>query len=183
MTQPTELLRSWRRGDPAALDALTPLVYSELRRIAESYLRSERPGHTLQATALVHEAYLRLVGQKKVDWEDKAHLLAMAAKMMRRILTDYARARKAMKRGWDGKVTFDEEQHGRENRAVTILALDEAMEQLKAKDARQAKIVELKYFAGLSIEETGAVLEISPATVKREWRTARAWLRTTLGRA
>lgn len=182
MTQTYELLQSWRGGDRAALDALTPVVYNELRRLAASYLKNERPGHTLQATALVHEAYLRLLGQQNVDWKDKAHLLAMAATMMRRILVDHARSRQAMKRGWDGRVTLDEERHGRESRAVAIIALDEAMNQLKTLDSRQAEIVELKYFGGLSIEETGAVLEVSPSTVKREWRMARAWLRSTLGR-
>lgn len=182
MTQTKELLSNARRGDRAAVDELTTLVYKELRRIAESFLRSERPSHTLQATALIHEVYLRLLEQKNVDWGDKAHFLSIAARMMRRILVDYARKRRATKRGWNGQVTLNDDLHGRAFPIEDIIAVDEALERLRGLDERQAEIVEMKFFAGLSIEEMSSVLDTSSATVKREWRTARAWLRTALGR-
>lgn len=179
----TLLLERWQAGDPAALDELMPLVYSELRRIAQSYLRSERVGHTLQATALANEAYLRLIQQRDAGIESRAHFLGLAATMMRRILVDYARKRMAHKRGWEGRVTLNEEKAGSTEKGEQLVALDEALQKLTELSPRQSRVVELKYFGGLTIEETAAVLEISPATAKREWSMARAWLRMTLGRA
>jgi RNA polymerase sigma factor (TIGR02999 family) len=152
-----------------------PLVYTELRKLAASYLRVERPDHTLQPTALVHEAYLRLVDQRSVNWQNRAHFFGIAAQMMRRILVDHARRRQAAKR--DGATyrlyTSEEEATARD---PELLALDEALSGLEALDARQARIVELRFFGGLTVEETAEVAGVSPATVKREWRTARAWL-------
>lgn len=180
--QTTELLRQWRSGDREALEQLIPHVYSELRRIAQSCLRDERPGHTLQATALVHEAYLRLIDQRAVATEDKAHFLSLAATMMRRILVDYARKRRARKRGSDRTIRLVEARTRGPVKGDDIIALDEALQKLAERDPRQGQLVELKYFAGLSIDETAAVMKISPATVKREWRFARAWLRASMNR-
>ena len=172
----TALLRDWSGGDRAALERLMPIVYQELRRLAASYLRVERPDHTLQPTALVHEAYLRLVEQRGVSWQNRAHFFGIAAQMMRRILVDHARRRQAAKRdakalrlqtSWDG---------GESGRDPELLALDQALCGLESLDARQARIVELRFFGGLTVEETAEVAGVSPATVKREWRTARAWL-------
>ena len=172
----TRLLVRWTEGDPAALENLLPLVYDELRRLARSYLQRERSGHTLQSTALVHEAYIRLVDQD-VSWQSRAHFFGIAAQMMRRILVDHARGKNAAKRG-DGAcvVTLDEAIAGTGSRDVNILALDEALERLAKLDPQQSRIVELRFFAGLSIEETGEVLGISPATVKRDFAMAKAWL-------
>ena len=181
--QTTELLRQWRAGDQEALDRLIPHVYSELRRLAQGLLRDERPGHTLRATALVNEAYLRLIDQRKVAAEDKAHFLGIAASMMRRILVDYARKRRAGKRGWDHNVPLVESRVGGSEKAAEILALHGALEKLAERDPRQSQLVELKYFAGLSIDEIAAVMKMSPSAVKREWRFARAWLRATIGGA
>ncbi|HEY2796419.1 MAG TPA: sigma-70 family RNA polymerase sigma factor [Thermoanaerobaculia bacterium] len=173
--QVTALLRDWSGGDRAALERLMPLVYQELRRLAASYLRVERPDHTLQPTALVHEAYLRMVDQRGVNWQNRAHFFGIAAQMMRRILVDHARRRQAAKR--DAAAlrlqTTGEEAAGRD---PELLALDQALCGLESLDARQARIVELRFFGGLTVEETAEVAGISPATVKREWRTARAWL-------
>jgi RNA polymerase sigma factor (TIGR02999 family) len=181
----TALLRDWSGGDRAALERLMPLVYQELRRLAASYLRVERPDHTLQPTALVHEAYLRLVDQRGVSWQNRAHFFGIAAQMMRRILVDHARRRQAAKR--DATVLRlqaspgSEEDRGGEAyeelvRDPELLALDQALCGLESLDARQARIVELRFFGGLTVEETAEVAGVSPATVKREWRTARAWL-------
>ncbi len=179
----TDLLLAWNGGDGRALDRLVPLVYDELRRLADRHFVRERPGHTLEPTALVHEAYVRLIDQRRVTWKNRGHFFAVAAQMMRRILIDYARGRQADKRGGGGeKVTLDDglgaEQPGRD---VDVIALDEALTRLKAFDSMQAQIVDLRFFAGLTIEETADVLETSPASVKREFRSARAWLFRELG--
>jgi RNA polymerase sigma factor (TIGR02999 family) len=174
-------------GDPhdrAALDALLPIVYGELRALAGAYLRGERADHTLQPTALVHEAYLRLTSQHGVDWRDKAQLFGVAAQMMRRILVNYAEARNSAKRGGDvTRVTLDDSVSWGGERELDITALDEALTRLAQLDARQARVVELRFFAGLTIEEAADVLSISPATVKREWNMAKAWLRAELTNA
>jgi len=171
----TVLLLRWKDGDRAALDQLLPVVYDELRRLARSYLRRERAHHTLQSTALVHEAYMRLVDQS-TDWQSRAHFFGIAAQMMRRILVDHARAHSAAKRGDGLKVTFEEGMAIAEAGNLDVLALDRALEGLSKFDAQQVKVVEMRYFAGLSIEETAEALSISPATVKREWAMAKAWL-------
>jgi RNA polymerase sigma factor (TIGR02999 family) len=171
------LLRAWGRGDDQARDDLLPLVYRELRRRAAGYLRQERPDHTLQPTALVHEAYLRLVGPQRVAWQNRAHFFGVAAQMMRRILVDHARARRAAKRPGAGlKVTFDERIGATQPRHCDLLALDEALTALTTVDPKLGKIVELRYFGGLSEQEVAEVLTISRATVTREWQTARTWL-------
>ena len=171
----TALLKDWSGGDRAALERLMPLVYGELRKVAGSYLSMERPDHTLQPTALVHEAYLRLVDQRNVDWQNRAHFFAIAAKMMRRILVDHARRRRAAKRGVPALVLETAMEEGL-SRDPELLALDSALSGLESLDPRQAQIVELRFFGGLTVEETAEAAGISPATVKREWRTARAWL-------
>jgi RNA polymerase sigma factor (TIGR02999 family) len=172
----TQLLVRWTEGDQQALADLLPLVYDELRRLARRYLQQERPGHTLQSTALVHEAYLRLVDQN-VSWQNRAHFFGIAAQMMRRILVDHARSRSAAKRG-DGacRVTLDEGLVALAERDLDLVALDAALSNLAKIDPQQAKIVELRFFAGLSIEDTSEALHISPATVKRDWAMAKAWL-------
>lgn len=173
----TQLLVRGSHGDKAALDELFPLVYAELRELAGRYLRREGAGHTLQPTALVHEAYLRLVDQRSVDWRNRAQFFGVAAEMMRRILVNHAQARHAAKRGGRApRLSLDEAVSVFEERDVDLVALDEALTDLAALDPRQSRIVELRFFGGLSIEETAEVLEISPATVKREWTAARAWL-------
>jgi RNA polymerase sigma factor (TIGR02999 family) len=172
----TDLLLAWSGGDERARDELVSAVYGELRRRAGAYLRHERPGHTLQPTALVHEVYLRLVDQKSVRWESRSQFFGLAAQLMRRVLVDHARARSAGKRGGGlMPVTFDEEVAG-PGAGVDVAALDEALLALAALDARQGRVVELRYFGGLSIEETAEVIGISPATVKREWALAKSWL-------
>jgi RNA polymerase sigma factor (TIGR02999 family) len=180
----TDLLRAWAAGDQTALDELLPLVYDELRRQARRYMRAQPPGHTFQTTALVHEAYLRLVGQSHVDWQSRAHFLGVASKAMRSILVDHARARSAAKRGGAARaVTLDEAggvADAGSRRGADVLALDEALARLAELDSRKSQLVELRYFGGLGIEEAAAVLGVSPATVKREWTTARAWLRREL---
>ena len=180
----TELLVRWRGGDREALDALLPLVYDELRRIARHYLQSERSGHTLQSTALVNEAYVRMVAQDFPEWQSRAHFFAVAAQLMRQILVDYARSHRASKRGGNVyKVTLDEAVGQPVKTDVDILALDEALKELAEMDPQQSRVVELKFFAGLSIEHTAEVLGVSPATVKRDWVTARAWLYRELDRS
>jgi len=178
----TALLDDWSRGNPRALDQLLPLVYEELRGIARRQLRREREGHTLQPTALVHEAYLRLVDQRQVDWRSRAHFFGVAAQVMRRILVDDARRHNAGKRG-DGvqRVPIDEaiEVPGRED--ISVLALDDALGRLETVDRGLAKIVELRAFGGLTIEEAAQVLKVSASTAKREWRPAKAWLTRELG--
>jgi RNA polymerase sigma factor (TIGR02999 family) len=176
-TQVTELLRRWNGGDVAAREALVPLVYDELRRLARYYLASQRSDHTLQSTAIVHEAYLRLAGHDNVHWENRSHFFAVAAQLMRRILVDHARKRNAAKRGGANlTLLVDEAAEPSSRREMDLVALDDALKALAALDERQSRIVELRFFGGLSIEDTSRVLEISPATVKREWSTARAWL-------
>jgi len=173
----TQLLLSWRQGDAAALDRLIPLVYDELRRVARRRLRRESPGHGLQATALVHEVYLRLVDVDRVALTNRAHFFGVAASLMRQILIDYARRQRADKRG--GGVTalsLDEVSPAAWTSSVDVLALDEALEALSALDARQCRVVELRFFAGLKIDEAATALGISPATVEREWALAKAWL-------
>jgi RNA polymerase sigma factor (TIGR02999 family) len=173
----TLLLRKASEGNREALDELLPLVYAELRRRAGARLRYERPGHTLQATALVHEAYMRLIDQKKVRWQDRAHFFALAGQAMRRILVDHARKRKAGKRGGAAtNVTLNEAITPSKQRDVDVEALHDALEILESMDSRQARIVELRFFAGLTEEEIAEVLGISGGTVKRDWRTAKAWL-------
>ena len=175
--QVTQLLFELRGGNRAAVDELTPLVYQELRRIAGGQLRSERPDHTLQATALVHEAYMKLVGQRDVAWQNRAHFFGIAAQVMRRILLDYAKERVRDKRGGAiRKTLLDEALLVNEERASSLMVIDEALTRLERLDPRQAKIVELRFFGGLTVEETGEAMGISAPTVKREWAMAKAWL-------
>ena len=173
----TALLVRWREGDPQALEALMPLVYDELRRLAHYYLQRERPEHTLQSTALVHEAYLRLAGQNPPQWQNRAHFFGIAAHLMRQILVEYSRGHNAAKRGGSAcKLTLDEAMALPTKVDVDVVALDRALTELSELDAQQGRIVELRFFGGLTIEDTSEVLGISPATVKRDWTTARAWL-------
>ena len=173
----TEALNGLAKGDEKALDRLLPVVYRELKRLAAGYLRSERAEHTLQPTALAHEAYLRLVGRERIEWQNRAHFLGVAARAMREILVDHARRRKALKRGGGQALTlYDEALPVAGGRPIAFDDLDQALVDLSRLSERQAKVVELRYFGGLTIEETGEVLGISPVTVKRDWATARAWL-------
>jgi RNA polymerase sigma factor (TIGR02999 family) len=173
----TEMLNSVARGDESALDRLLPLVYEEMKRLAASYLKDERTGHTLQPTALAHEAYLRLLAQKDYPWQNRSHFLGVAARAMRSILVDYARRRKAQKRGGgQTPVPLDEALVVGGDLPIAFDDLDRAMQDLAKLSERQARVVELRYFGGLTIEETGEVLGISPVTVKRDWAIARAWL-------
>jgi RNA polymerase sigma-70 factor (ECF subfamily) len=173
----TELLVAWGRGDQTALDGLTPLVHQELHRLAARYMAGERPGHILQATALVNEAYLRLVDWKGVRWQNRAHFFAMAAQIMRRILVDMARARARAKRG--GRplhVSLSEAAHVPLGETVDLVAIDDALTALEALHTRQSRVVELRFFGGLDLEETAHVLGVSVGTVRRDWSLARAWL-------
>jgi RNA polymerase sigma factor (TIGR02999 family) len=173
----TRLLADWSKGDRQALEKLTPLVYDELRRLAGRYLRQERHGHTLQSTALVHEAYMKLVGQNNVRWQNRAHFFGIAAQMIRRILVDYARARGADKRGSGAeKLSLDEAIALPGGQDLDLVALDDALEGLAGIDPRQSRLVELRFFAGLTLEETAEVLQMSLATAKRDWVSAKAWL-------
>ena len=173
----TQLLEHWSNGDREALERLMPLVYDELHRLAQRYLRRERSDHTLQSTALVHEAYLKMVDQKNVRWQNRAHFFGVAAQSIRHILVDHARSHLAAKRGAGAaKLSLDEAIGVPEKREVDLLALDQALEGLAVLDPQQGRIVELRFFGGLSIEETAEVLHISPATVKRDWVMAKAWL-------
>ena len=177
MSRITQLLLSINHGEQEALAELMPLVYEELRQLALSYLRRERPDHSLQPTALVHEAYLKLIDQHSVTWQNRAHFFGIAAQLMRRILVNYAVARNTEKRGGSvEKVLLDEALDFAEDRKLNLMALNDALTDLAALDARQAQIVELRFFGGLSVEEVAEVLALSPATVKREWRTAKLWL-------
>ena len=177
MKDVTGLLLDWNNGDRKALDHLMPLVYGELRRLAGRYMRSENVGHTLQPTALVHDAYLRLVDQTRVNWQNRAQFFGVAATVIRRLLVDHARTRHRLKRGGGAlKVTLSPDVAAPESRNFNLVALDDALERLAAMDAQQSRIIELRFFGGLSIEETAEALGISPATVKREWAMARAWL-------
>jgi len=177
----TELLVRWRQGDQEALEAIVPLVYKELHDLAHGYLRREHPGHTLQSMALVHEAYLRLVDQKPLDINDRSHFIAVAARLMRQILVDHARSRGAAKRGAGLKVGLSAAAARADARAesaleIDLMALDDALTELARLDERQGRIVELRYFGGMTNEEVALALGISPATVKREWTVAKAWL-------
>ena len=179
--QITHLLLAWGQGDQAALEALMPLVYDELRKVAARHLRGQRPGHTLQTTALVNEAYLRLIDASQVQWQNRAHFFAVAAHLMRRILVDFARTRNYQKRGGGVQpVSLDEAMIVAPERGADLLALDEALTRLQALNARQAQVVELRYFGGLSEEETAEALKISVRTVRRDWNFARVWLHREL---
>jgi RNA polymerase sigma-70 factor, ECF subfamily len=173
----TVLLSQLSRGDPQAASKLIPVVYDELRHLAAGYMRRERPDHTLQPTALVHEAYVKLLAQRSVDWQGRAHFFGVAAQLMRRILIDHARGHLRKKRGGvQQKISLDEALVFSEQQSAEILAVDESLGRLEKLDPRQARVVELRFFGGLNIEETAAVLKISPKTVKRDWSVARAWL-------
>jgi RNA polymerase sigma factor (TIGR02999 family) len=172
----SRLLQAWTREDPSARDALVPIVYDELHRLAHHYMRGERAGHTLQTTALVNEAYLRLADIEQLHWTDRAHFFAMAATMMRRILVDHARAHARDKRGGGVVMTSLDADLAAPARDIDVIALDEALERLAKIDPRQARLVELRYFAGLTIDEAAEALRISPGTLKREWVIAKAWL-------
>lgn len=180
-TDVTQMLQDWRSGDKSALDKLMPIVYDELRRIASNYLRKQRPGHTLQTTALVHEAYMRLVGKEDTDWQNRAHFFGFAAKTMRYVLMEYAALKETEKRGGGQiKLSLDEAIGTPEKQDFDLSALNDALETLAAMDERQCRIVELRFFAGLSNEEIAEALGISLATVNREWRLAKAWLRSEI---
>ena len=179
----TELLLAWSRGDQTSLEKLTPLVYRELRRLAHRYMGGERAGHTLQATALVHEAYLRLVDAPQMRWQNRAHFFAVSAQLMRHILVDFARARHNLKRGGEAKrVSLDEALVIAEDQDDDLVALDDALSNLAAIDERKSRVVELRFFGGLSLEETAEVLKVSVGTVRRDWTLARAWLHRELSR-
>jgi len=181
--QVTQLLVRWRGGDHEALDALMPIVYADLRRMARQYLQRERSDHTLQSTALVHEAYVRLIGQKLPQWQNRAHFFGVAARLMRQILVEYARSHQAAKRGGSAcKVTLDEGLMLPQKSEVDVVLLDDALQDLARLDPQQSRIVELRFFAGLSIDDTSEVLGISPATVTRDWTTARVWLYREISR-
>jgi RNA polymerase sigma-70 factor (ECF subfamily) len=173
----TGLLLAWRRGDEAALERLVPIVHGELRRIARRCMAGERAGHSLQATALVNEAYLRLVDVQHMDWQNRAHFLAMSARLMRRILVDYARSKGYQKRGAGAvRVTFDEGLPVVGGRHQDLVDVDDALEALAKVDERKSRVVELRFFGGLNVEETASVLKVSPETVMRDWKLAKAWL-------
>ena len=179
----TVLLQAWGRGDRAAFDQLVPLVHNELRRLARRQMRSERPDHTLQATALVNEAYVRLIDLNQIEWNDRAHFFAMAARVMRRILVDSARARRYQKRGGGApKVSLDDAVTVSNEPGRDLVALDDALKTLAAMDPRKGEVVEMRFFGGLSVEETAMVLHISVATVMRDWRLAKVWLLRELSR-
>jgi len=182
------LIRAWSEGDQTALDRLTPLIYSKLHQMAKHYMRGQRSGHTLQTTALVHEAYLHLIDARTAGWRDRAHFFAVSAKIMRRILIDAARARASQKRGGGVKqvdhstsVNLDKVAPLASDRGAALLALEDALADLEHMDPRKAKVVELRFFGGLSVEETAEVLKVSPQTVMRDWRLARVWLAREVG--
>lgn len=174
----TQLLVSWSNGNKDALDRLLPLVYAELRRLARRYMGRESPGHTLQTSALINEAYLKLVDQRNVQWQNRAHFFAVAAQVMRHILIDHARSRHYAKRGAGARrISLDDTAVLSDERAAELVALDDALTALADLDPRKSRIIELRFFGGLSIEETAEIMQVSPVTVTREWRAARAWLR------
>lgn len=182
--QITDLLVAWSSGDEHALEQLLPLVYDELRQIANLYLRRERPDHTLQPTALVNEVYLRLIDQQRVTWQNRAHFFGVAAQMMRRILVSHARARLAAKRGGgEQPITLEEGLTLSAKRDVNLLALDEALTRLETIDPDKSRLVELRFFSGLTVDETAEVMSISPRTVDRQWQTAKAWLHREIVRS
>ena len=179
--QVTTLLKEWSDGDQTALEQLMPLVYDELHRLAHQHMRREKPGNVLQTSALINEAYLRLVDEPRVHWQNGAHFFGIAARLMRRILVDEARKRDSAKRGGATiQVSLDEATSVAQEQAANVVALDDALRSLEAIDSRQSEIVELRFFAGLSIEETAGVLKVSPGTVMRDWTFARAWLRNEM---
>jgi RNA polymerase sigma factor (TIGR02999 family) len=179
----TDLLVRWRAGDADALESLIPLVYGELRSLAHHYLRQERSNHTLQSTALVHEAYVRLVGRQPPALQNRSHFFGIAARLMRQVLVDHARATRASKRGGDAElIALEDASDVPQPAAVDVLRLDDALRELSRLDERQSRIVELRFFTGLSIDETAEVMDISPATISREWTSARAWLFRELSR-
>lgn len=178
----TLLLKKVSDGDEVAPEKLLPLVYDELRKLARHYMESEREDHTLQATALVHEAYIRLVDWENVSWENRAHFFAVAAQVMRKILVDHARKKNAGKRDFGQKITLDDVNNFSSEREVNLIALDDALESLEKLDKMQSKIVELRFFGGLTIEEAAHTLNTSPMTVKREWTVAKAWLQREISR-
>jgi RNA polymerase sigma-70 factor (ECF subfamily) len=180
----SRLLRAWSGGDQNALTGLTAIVYNELHRLAHRYMERERPGHILQTTALVNEAYVRLVGYKHIQWHDRAHFLAVSAQVMRRILVDHARTHNVKRGAGAQRVSLEEAAVVGAGRAADLVALDDAMNALARLDARKVRVIEMRFFGGLSVEETAEVLNVSPATVRREWRTAKLWLyRELAGRA
>jgi RNA polymerase sigma-70 factor, ECF subfamily len=172
----SELLRAWSGGDHTALDRLTPIVYRELHRLARRYMKCERPGHSLQTTALVNEAYMRLVDYKRMEWQNRAHFFAVSAQLMRRILVEHARRHNLKRGGGIQHVSFEEGAVVDGGRATDLVALDDAMNALARLDARKAQVVEMRFFGGLSVEETAEVLKVSAVTVMRDWNTAKAWL-------
>jgi RNA polymerase sigma-70 factor (ECF subfamily) len=172
----SRLLRAWSRGDSGALERLTPIVYGELRRLARRHLRGERNGHSLQATALVNEAYVRLTDFTQVEWQNRAHFFAVSAQVMRRILVDHARRRNAKRGRGHAHVSLDEAVVVAPEPSLDLVALDDALQALARVDARKAQVVEMRFFGGLSVEESAEVLEVSPVTVMRDWRAAKAWL-------
>jgi RNA polymerase sigma factor (TIGR02999 family) len=181
--QITRLLIDWRGGDPDAFEQLVPLVHEELRRVARRHMARERVGHTLQATALVNEAYMRLIDVRQVNWQDRAHFFAMSSRLMRRILVDFARSKGSQKRGGDEqKVSFDEALVVSQEANQDLVAVDDALNALAAFDARKAQVVEMRFFGGLSVEETAEALKVSPETVMRDWKFAKAWLLRELSR-
>ena len=184
------MLKAWGRGDSTALDRLTPVVYEQLHRMARRYMRQERPGHTLQATALVNEAFLRIVDTRDLDWTDRAHFFAVCARVMRRILVDAARSRAALKRGGQADraahstaINLDQLPNPASEMSAQVCALDEALNMLSQVDPRRAQVIELRFFGGLTVEETARVLQTSPQTVMRDWRLARAWLARELSQS
>jgi RNA polymerase sigma-70 factor (ECF subfamily) len=180
----TTLLHAWADGDETALEQLLPLVETELRRLARGCLRRERPGHTLQPTALVNEAFMRILDVKNLRWNDRSHFMSIAARLMRRVLVDHARARTSQKRAFDAAdVALDEAVATSDATSVNVIAVDRALEALAAVDPRQARVVELRFFGGLSVEETADVLHLSTETIKRDWRLAKVWLSRELGGA
>ena len=179
----TQLLVAWGNGDQEARDQLMPLVYAELHRLAHRHIKRERPGHTLQTSALVNEAFVRLVDQREVQWQSRGHFFSIAAQMMRRILVDYARKRRFAKRGGNQlQVTLNEDIVAAKQRSADVILLDDALKQLAEVDERKSKVVELKFFGGLSIEETAETLGVSPGTVMRDWTLAKAWLRRAMSK-
>jgi RNA polymerase sigma factor (TIGR02999 family) len=177
----TELLQDWGEGDESALERLLPLVYDELHRLAHQHMRREQPGHILQTSALINEAYMRMVDSPRIHWQNRAQFFGIAVRVMRRILVDEARKRKSHKRGGDViYVTLNEATNVAQEQAANVIALDDALKSLEAIDPRQSKIIELRFFGGLSIDETAQVLEVSPGTVMRDWTFARAWLKNEM---
>ena len=177
----SELLQAWTNGDRGVLDRLTPIVYDELHRLARHYMKGERSGHSLQTTALVNEAYMRLVDYKGMQWQNRAHFFAVSAQVMRRILVDHARRRNLKRGGGVPHVSLEDTAIVGGDRAADLIAIDDAMNELAKLDTRKAEVVEMRFFGGLSVEETAEVLKVSPVTVMRDWRTAKAWLYRELG--